>query len=281
MTLRERSVIARPAAAVLVLLGVLAAAGPAGAQALPPAAQRLYEQARGGRWFADAQRLAPSVAATTDGRSFVALWRPGGPPPERWIVSLHGTGGFATDDLALWHRHLGARRLGVIALQWWLGEDQGPRGYYAPEQIYRELDAALRQAGVRPGTALLQGFSRGSANLYAVAAHDGARPARWFSLFVASSGRASLDFPPNRAITDGRLGARPLARTRWITVCGARDPNPERDGCPGMRATAQWLRDQGGEVVAAIEDPRAGHGALHLDPDNVRRVLDLFEGAPR
>lgn len=261
-----------------ILLAVLGAAAPAAAQSLPPGAARLYEQARGGKWFADAQRLSPRILPTSDGRSFVAVWTPAGAAPARWIVSLHGTSGFATDDLALWHRHVASRGVGLITLQWWLGGDQSPRGYYAPEQIYRELDLVLRQVGVSPGTALLQGFSRGSANLYAVAAMEGSRPTRYFSLFVANSGRVSLDYPPNRAITDGRLGPRPLARTRWITVCGARDPNPERDGCPGMRATARWLGEQGAEVVAAIEDPQAGHGALHLNPDNAKRVLDLFEG---
>jgi hypothetical protein len=44
----------------------------------------------------------------------------------------------------------------------------------------------------------------------------------------------------------------------------------------GRRAAAAWLREQGAEVVDAIEDPDYGHGALHLNARNARRVLDLF-----
>jgi len=271
----------RPALALLgsgIVAAWVAAAPAATAQALPPAAQRVHDLARGGKWFAEAQRLAPTLLPTSDGQSFVLVWTPGGAPPERWVVSLHGTAGFATDDLALWHRSLGGRGLGFIALQWWLGEDRGPRGYYTPEQIDRELEPALRHAGARPGAALLHGFSRGASVLYAVAALDGARPARAFSWFVASSGRASRDFPPNHAIDEGRFGPRPFEGTRWITACGGRDPHPERDGCPGMRATGQWLAERGAQVVAAIEDPQRGHGAFQLDPRHVSRALDLFTG---
>jgi hypothetical protein len=51
---------------------------------------------------------------------------------------------------------------------------------------------------------------------------------------------------------------------------------PERDGCPGMRRTGDWLREQGAQVVLAIEDPHTGHGALQLDPRNAARMLELF-----
>ena len=124
---------------------------------------------------------------------------------------------------------------------------------------------------------MLHGFSRGSANIYAVAAADAASSSRYFSLFLANAGRASPDYPPNRAITEGRFGNQPLRQTHWITVCGGRDPHPDRDGCPGMRSTGQWLVEQGAEVVAAIEDPQGGHGVFHRNPHNVNRALDLFE----
>ena len=93
---------------------------------------------------------------------------------------------------------------------------------------------------------------------------------------MASSGGVALDFPPNRAIVEGRFGPRPLAGTRWVTACGDRDPEPERSGCPGMRRAGNWLRKQGAQLVLAIEDPNTGHGALQLDPRNVARMLDTF-----
>jgi hypothetical protein len=264
----------------LLLTLLVGQASTVGAESLPPAAQRLYERAQAGRWTAEARRLAPAILPTADGRSFVVVWTPSN-APERWVVSLHGSRGFATDDLAIWHRHLASRGIGLIALQWWLGERDGPHAYYSPEQIHAQLDLALRRTGVRPGSALLHGFSRGSANIYAVAALDATKGGRLFSLFVANAGGVALDYPPTRAVTQGAFGPRPLAHTRWVTVCGERDPHPERDGCPAMRRTAGWLREQGAEVVAAIEDPQGDHGVLHRSPRNVGQVLGLFAGIAR
>jgi len=261
-----------------IVLAILCAASAATAQPLPVAAQRLFDQARGGKWFGDAQKLSPAIVPTADGRSFIAVWRNAGTQPEKWVVSLHGSNGFATDDLAIWQRYLEPRGIGLVTLQWWFGRDDGPQGYYAPEQIYRELDIALRKLGVAPGTALLHGFSRGAANIYAVAALDATRPAPYFSLVIANAGRASMDFPPTRAVAEGRFGPQPFRQARWITVCGGRDPNPERDGCPGMRATGLWLTGQGAQGVTAIEDPQGGHGVFHRNARHVNRALDLFEG---
>jgi hypothetical protein len=123
---------------------------------------------------------------------------------------------------------------------------------------------------------MLHGFSRGSTNTYAVAAIDAGKGRHYFSLAVASSGGIALNYPPSRAILDGEYGERPLKGSRWITVAGARDPEPGRDGVAAMRRTAAWLTDQGAIVVESIEDPDYGHGALMRNPKNARRVLDLF-----
>lgn len=68
----------------------------------------------------------------------------------------------------------------------------------------------------------------------------------------------------------------PLKGSKWFTVAGGKDQNPDRDGIPGMRASAQWLRKQGAEVIREIEDPNAGHGAFHLNMSNSKVVLDYL-----
>lgn len=235
----------------------------------------LYHQAQGGRFFADAAKLKPDILPTSDGQSFLVVWK-ATKQPKRWIVSLHGTQGFATDDLAIWYPHLKDRDVGLVCMQWWLGASDVPKAYYTPEQIYHEIDLALQKLGVQSGSAMLHGFSRGSANSYAVVAQDAGRGKHYFSLAVASSGGVALDYPPTRAILDGGYGKRPLEGTRWITAAGARDPHPDRDGIPGMKRTADWLKEQGAVVVDSIEDPNEGHGALKRNPKNAQRVLDLF-----
>jgi hypothetical protein len=41
-----------------------------------------------------------------------------------------------------------------------------------------------------------------------------------------------------------------------------------------MRRAAAWLKEQGAIVLDAIEDPDQGHGALLLNANNARRVLN-------
>ena len=247
---------------------------------LTGAAAELYRQAQSGHWFADAEKLHPEILPTSDGQSFIVVWKAAGKVPTRWIVSLHGTQGLATDDLAIWYPHLQERDVGLVSLQWWLGPGEPSASYYSPEQIYREIELALQKLGVQPGRVMLHGFSRGSANSYAVAAMDAGRGNRYFSLVVASSGGVALDYPPTRAILAGAFGDHPLRSTRWITVAGAHDPNPDRSGIAGMQRTAAWLREQGATVIATIEDPEEGHGALQRNAKNARQVLDLFLADP-
>ncbi|MSU56874.1 MAG: hypothetical protein EXS35_01585 [Pedosphaera sp.] len=239
-------------------------------------AAELYKQAQGGKFSADAAKLKPEILPTSDGQCFLVVWRATN-APKYWIVSMHGKQGFATDDLALWHRHLKDCDVGLVCVQWWLGSGNEPASYYTPEQAHREIDLALKKLGAQTNSVMFHGFSRGSANSYAVVALDAGRDGKhFFSLAVASSGGVGLDYPPTRAILNGDFGPRPLQGTRWITVAGGRDPNPERDGIPGMKRAAAWLKEQGATVVLTIEDPEEGHGALQRNPKNVRRVLDLF-----
>ena len=269
--MRNFSSIARLA----TLLAIAGLAGQAEQAKLQEPAAALYRKAQGGRWFAQADRLKPEIVPTTDGRSFLVLWR-ASTNVTRWIVSLHGTGGFATDDLALWSPTLRGRPVGFICVQWWLGTGDARGDYYAPEQIYREVDRLLHSLGAEPGRAMLHGFSRGSANSYAVMALDAGRGRRYFSLAVANSGGVGLDYPPTRALLAGDYGEQPLRGTRWVTCAGARDPNPDRDGIPGMRRTAAWLEEQGAVVLEKIEDPAEGHGALQRNPKNAQRVVELL-----
>ena len=144
---------------VCLTVGVVVVAGlgsgaPASAAAdngpLSGHAASLYRQAKEtGRFFDQAQRLHPEVRPTSDGQSFSLIWK-SAPSPRRWIVSLHGAGhpakGFATDDLAIWHRHLAGREVGLVSLQWWMGTGSEAKDFYTPLDMYREIDLVLQHA---------------------------------------------------------------------------------------------------------------------------------------
>lgn len=262
---------------VLTFCCVLALAATRGEEPLSGHAAALFNQAKAGRWFSEAAKLKPQILPSTDGQSFLVVWR-ASKEPKHWIISLHGSHGFATDDLAIWQRHLNGRDVGVLCVQWWLGGGDATSDYYSPLQVYREIDLAAKALGIQPGSVLFHGFSRGSANSYAIAAIDHGHGRKLFNLCVASSGGVGLEYPPTRALMRGEFGPRPLEGTRWITSAGGKDPNPERDGIPGMKNAAAWLRDQGASILLSIEDPTSGHGALVTNPKNAKQVLDAWLG---
>jgi hypothetical protein len=224
---------------------------------------------------AAAERLGAKVMNTSDGRSFGLIWQSAGKPPVGWIVSLHGSASWAYDEIVLWQPFAERNNLGIVALQWWFGGGQRTEDYYQPRELRRELEHLMRRAGATRENALLHGFSRGSANLYALVAFDAQLPNPLFRSAIANAGGMSADFPPNREIDSGRLGAAPYAGTHWWLYCGGGDPNPDRDGCPAMRRTRDWLAQRGADAQIT-EDASGNHGGFHRNPRNVEQALDWF-----
>lgn len=220
------------------------------------------------------------VELTSDGKSFYVLWYPEGVTPAKvppMIVTIHGHGSWAFDEFYLWHQAAKERGYGILAIQWWLGKGEKFQDYLTPREIFQVIDEVLTREHAPPHTILFHGFSRGSANSYAVAALDRATGKNYFALIVANAGKPGLDFPPNRDIEEGRFGQMPLQGTHWVTFAGGRDSHAERDGISGMREAAEWIRRYGGVVDRVIEDENAGHGGFHRNPDNMYSALEVFE----
>ncbi len=249
---------------------------------LAPQAQALLEQARAansGR-YAFAIDHGAQVVGTSDGRSFAVVWFPPGAGDEKppVIATIHGHDSWAFDEFFLWQPYAAERGYGIVALQWWLGEGERYEDYYSPGDVNREVSIVLDHENVEPGTVLFHGFSRGSANSYAVVAYDNSGREGYYLLAVANAGKPGLEFPDNVAIASGILGPPPLAGTHWVTFCGGKDEHPERDGCAGMREAAAWIDHYGGSVLKAIDDPNGDHGGFHRSPANVDAALDIFAG---
>ena len=263
-----------------LLLGLFLAFPPAFAADLP--SHPLIEQARRERMprLRYALENGAEIGLTPDGKSYYLVWFPKGTNPQSLppvVATLHGHDGWAVDDFYVWHSFLKERGYGFLAVQWWLGKGEAMTDYLSPEEIYRVIDQVFRERGVKPGSALLHGFSRGSTNVYALAALDRSAKNDYFSLFIANAGKATSNYPPTREIEQGRFGAQPFAGTHWVTYAGGKDTNPDRDGFPAMRETGRWIQKYGGVVDLAIEDPDSGHGGFHRNPENTNAALDVFD----
>lgn len=210
------------------------------------------------------------VYPTSDNKSFYVIYRPEGPAPKYWLVSLHGSVSFATGELAAWLNKVWGQNTGIIALQWWIGPNDQWEDYYTPNEIFREVSKILEKEKVKPQSVMFVGFSRGSATTYPVVAIDNQNK-KYFKLNVASSGSVEPETDRIKAIAKGSLKG-----TKWITVAGKSDFNPNQGGIPAMQKTARWLKNQGAVVIESIEDQTSGHGALLRNEKNAYHVLDKF-----
>ena len=281
---RERYVIAMNKYFVqIILIGILMnAAGNTHAAPPVPHARKGSAELLAQAKEADQQKYQEFVAhggkivETEDGRSFYLLLSPS--PDAPIVVSLHGHDAWAFDDYSAWAKELSQKGYGLLALQWWFGQGNSPRDYYSPQELYRLLEQALRKEGLTGRKLLLHGFSRRAANIYGVVALDRRTGNNFFPVIIANSGQAATDFPINQDIDRGKFGSSAFAGTHWVLFCGGKDPNPDQSGCAGMARTKTWIEDKGGRVDLFINDPTAGHGGFHRNPQNVAKALNFFEG---
>ncbi|MEJ5310610.1 MAG: hypothetical protein WHX52_12630 [Anaerolineae bacterium] len=250
-------------------------------EASPPEPLPLLRQAQTAnpQRYQYAVEQGAQILPATDGKSFYVWWLPEGshpasPPPI--IVTLHGHASWALDEFFLWHPYATERGYGILALQWWFGGGEAMNDYYLPQEMYPLIARILQANHVRPQTVLLHGFSRGSANTYGLTALDRASGNAFFLLTIANAGGKAGDFPINQSIEKGDFGPQPFANTHWVMVCGMNDPHPDRDGCPAMNATRDWVLQYGGVVDLLIADPNGDHGVFHRNPGNVDAALDVF-----
>ena len=235
-------------------------------------------QAANAQRYEFAIKQGAQIVPTADGKSFYVLWLPKGfetTARRAIIVTLHGHASWAFDEMFLWHSFAAQRGYAILALQWWFGEGERFQDYYSPYEMYPTIERVLREQKIARGNAILHGFSRGSANSYAVAALDNSIN-QFFGLAIANAGGVGLDFPSNVDIERGKFGAQPFAGTQWLLFCGGNDPNPDRDGCGGMTKTRAWIEKYGGTIALFLQDPNGDHGAFHRNPTNVNTALDLF-----
>jgi len=258
------------AAWLLLLLSPLARADSASLLALA--------QAKDAPRYAAILAKGAEIKNTSDNQSFTVWWQPAGwKPTNGVIVGLHGHDNFATIEAALWQPYAEKHGYAILALQWWFGAGELASDYYRPDQMYPLITTLLAGKGVKPGTVLFTGFSRGSANSYAVAALDNnASGSKYFGLVLSNSGAAEGDYPPNQQIAGGAYGSKPFGGMRWAMYCGEKDPDPTTSGCPGMLASKDWVLRYGATMLLFIDDPSGDHGGFMLNSSNVETALATY-----
>jgi hypothetical protein len=219
------------------------------------------------------------IRATSDNKAFSIWWQPGSGVPTGVIVGLHGHGSYATDDLAMWQPYALARGYAVLALQWWFGGGEATNDYYSPAEMYPIIAGILAEKGVQPGTVLLQGYSRGSANSYAMTALDAASGNRFFGMTLSISGGAAAGYPPNMQVVAGDFGKQPFNGVQWVMYCGEKDPDPTINGCPAMTASKNWVTQYGATFKLLIDDPNGDHSGFMTNSSNVNAALAQFSPA--
>ncbi len=244
-------------------------------------AQPLFQQAREAN--PDRYQFAVDKGAkfvpTSVGKSCYVLWTPEGfdqAPLRPIIATLHGHASWALDEFFLWQPYAEERGFGIVALQWWFGGGDAMSDYYLPQAMYPIFEEVLLNQGITPGTVLFHGFSRGSANSYAMTALD-RRGNQFFGLTISNAGGMAKDFPPNGDIINGNFGATPFGGAHWVMYCGEKDPTPDRAGCAGMQAARDLVTSYGATVDLFIDDPTGDHGGFHQNPVNVNKALDVFD----
>jgi hypothetical protein len=261
-------------------LALAAHATPVRAQAAPPATilQRAQEAIPEQVRFAS--RIGANLRVTRDGRLFAATWSPR-PNPRGWIVVLPDAKTWAQQELAVWQTTLDRKSVGIVVMQWWYATGDGPANYANAELVYRELEQALRQMGMKPGTAMLYGIGRGAEMAYAIQAYDRHAGGKFFGATLANSGAMTEEIAANRRVAEGQFGLGPFDDTHWIFYCGGRDAEPERAGCPAMRGAANAVRKFGGKNELFLEEARGSRATLMQEPRLIDAAIDKYLSLPR
>lgn len=222
------------------------------------------------------------IVSLDQGNTYGVWWQPENfdPATSTIIVSLHGHGGWATQDFSVWYPNLAQRNYAYFGLQWWLGRSLENDGYYDIPEMYELIVTGLKEKGITSGNIVFQGFSMGGARSYGVALLDKLSANPLFDVSIANSGPWEDNYPMYADVLAGKYGEQPFAGTTWMLFCGAKDVNehpqtPELTNvCDGMDHTNDVLTQYGGTVAYFLKDPAGEHGSLMRLQSNFDAMFD-------
>lgn len=223
---------------------------------------------------------SPSKVTTSDGKQYFYYGAPAGQnnaSPKKIIISLPGHDTAAEDDYnKAWLTHITGGSYALASLNWWDGDGEKKTDYYSPAQVVTLTKSFLKQESYTSSdTIILEGFSRGSANTYAVIANDRMSTDPIFDAAISASGSYQSDFPLFDGQDDSSISKTLFKGIYWVLACGGKDANP--NGCSAMETTKTFLEAHGASVLGVLEDPNLGHGAFHQSSLGLpKQALDLI-----
>ncbi len=191
----------------------------------------------------------------------------------RYIITLHGTDETAAKQLYWWHERVdvagicSGEELGVLAIQYRNEHPAGPGSEYLDaEEIMAVVNEILTDE-VDEGRAaesghIMNGFSRGSANMYSLAVLDGIDGHRWAEHFIADSGAWEFGNPP--PAVDSALDtveAEPLEDVRFYIYYGLQDHNPDLNGSVAQTNAADIVEALGA-TARVVANPDGCHSTF-------------------
>ncbi len=229
---------------------------------------------------------SPMDVASSDGKTKFVYGAPAGQnnkKVKRIIVSLPGHGTTASDAYKAWSRHIEGGQYAVAEFDWWDGQGDETSHYYDPTDTTTQIRAFLKDQGyVATDVVILHGFSRGSSNTYAVVANDHKMGSPVIDAVISNAGKYQTNFPFFKDGSQPTIDelTEYYRGMPWVLACGGLDPNPDRDGCPGMEQTQNFLKAHQANVLGLLTDPNEGHGAFHLSSLNLpAQAFELIEAA--
>lgn len=218
-----------------------------------------------------AQKIGASTDITVYPPTYALHWAPSG-TPRGVLVTLHGHGASAYDELYLWYEVARDEGFAILAVQWWDTVLESESDYMAPKPLYETIQGLVQKHwGTKPPPVVLHGFSRGSAQTFPLVPFDRVGD-KIFAGVISNAGVMEARYTPVNQIEGGSFGSQPFAGLDWILACVEDDPKADMCGCPGMEKTEPWLEKLGAEAEI-LRVARGGHGGFQNDEASMKKAL--------
>lgn len=191
------------------------------------------------------------------------------------LVTMHGSHGLAEAEVFDWYKYASQKKFAIVAVQWWLGNEN----YMQPDAVYKSislhLDELLKKyPALKRNGNLLHGFSRGATYVPAIAYFD--KYNKYFNSFLLNSGTYPGDNPPPYmrpilASTNSTI----YSDKHFFAYYGDKDEFLKTPRIAGLEMKKS-IELRGGKFDLFLTEPEGTHRGLMKNPELIEKVLDAW-----